>query len=225
MPVNPDADIEITAFKWVPDFAKGLVRELRVRWALEELGLDYRVRLLDAISERPRDYFEEQPFGQVPIFIEGDIRMFETGAILLYLGERGETLLPRDDIGRTRAMPWLIAALNSVEPLLFEFSTVDIFAKDEEWAKLRRPSLLDAIGARLGRLSDALGDKDYLENRFTIADLVMTTVLRDLRDTDLVGRHPNLAAYQKRCEARPAFQRAIDAQLAAFAEHEPAEAV
>lgn len=225
MPVDPHAKIEITAFQWVPEFAQGLVRDLRVRWALEELGLDYRVRLLDAMTARPAEYFREQPFGQVPIFVEGDIRMFETGAILLHLGERGEVLLPRDEIGRTRAMCWLFAALNSVEPLLFEFSTVDIFATDEEWAKLRRPSLVEAMRGRLRRLSDALGDKDYFESRFTIADLVMATLMRELRDTGLVAEYPNLAALQERCEARPAFRRALEAQLAPFKQYEPADAI
>lgn len=224
MAVDPDAEIEITAFAWVPPFAQGLVRDLRVRWALEELGLDHRVRLLDAMTGRPAAYFREQPFGQLPTFVEGDVRMFESGAILLYLGERGEVLLPRDEVGRTRAMCWLFAALNSVEPLLFEFGTVAVFAKDEEWARLRRPSLVEAIRGRLGRLSDALGDKAYFEGRFTVADLVITTLMRELRNTGLVAEYPNLAEHQARCEARPAFQRALAAQLAVFERHQPAAA-
>jgi glutathione S-transferase len=222
MPVDRNSTIEITAFNWVPKFAQGLVRDLRVRWALEELGLSYRVRLLDATATRPADYFCEQPFGQVPIFTDGDIRMFETGAILLHLGERGEALMPRDAVGRARTMCWLIAALNSIEPLLMEFANVNIFAKNEEWARLRRPSLMRAIDERLGRLADALGEKKYLEDRFTVADLLMTTVLRNLRDTDLVERHDNLAAYKARCEARPAFRRALEAQLANFEDREAA---
>lgn len=224
MPVDPAADIEISAFAWVPPFAQGLVRDLRVRWALEEAGLFYRERLLDALNERPTDYFCEQPFGQVPIYNEGSIRMFESGAILLHIGERAEVLLPRDAIGRSRALCWLFAALNSVEPLLFEFGTVEVFAKNEEWARLRRPSLIEAIRQRLGRLSDALGDREHFEDRFTIADLTMTTLLRQLRDTGLVAEHRNLAALQDRSEARPAFQRALEAQLAAFRGHEPARA-
>lgn len=216
MPVDPNATIEITAFDWVPDFAKGLVRDLRVRWALEEAGLPYRERLLDARAKRPLAYFDEQPFGQVPVFVEGDIRMFESGAIVLHLGERSEALLPHDPVGRSQATCWLFAALNSVEPLLIEFSTVDLFEKDADWAKLRRPSLLGAIEKRLARVSTALGDKPYLTGRFTIADIVMTTVLRDLRDTDLVSRFENLAAYRARCEARPGFQAALRDQLAAF---------
>ena len=222
MPNDPSAAIEITAFNWVPDFAKGLVRDLRVRWALEEAGLPYRVRLLDPMTERPQDYFLEQPFGQVPVFVEGDLHMFETGAILLHIGERSEVLLPKDRIGKARATCWLVAALNSIEPWVIELAIVSIFAKDEEWAKLRRPSLFQEIDGKLKRLSDALGAKDYLEDRFTVGDLIMTTVLRNLRNTDLVQRHPNLAAFQARCEARPAFQRALAAQLADFEERQAA---
>jgi glutathione S-transferase len=222
MPVDPNAAMEITAFKWVPDLAQGLVRDLRVRWALEELGFDYRVRLLDLLSERPEDYFREQPFGQVPVFIEGDVRMFESGAILLYLGERGEMLLPRDDAGRTRAMSWVVAALNSVEPIIWQLIEIDIFDPNAEWARLRRPQVEEAVRQRLGRLSGWLGTRDYLEDRFTAGDLMMTTVLRILRQTDLVAEHPNLARYQARCEARPAFQRALAAQLADFEERQAA---
>ena len=214
--------ITLTAFQWVPPFAQGLVRDLRVRWALEEAGLDYRVRLLDAMTERPQDYFLEQPFGQVPIFVEGDLRMFETGAILLHLGERSEVLLPKDPIGKARATCWLIAALNSIEPMIFELINIDIFNRDEEWAKLRRPEAEKKVRDRLKRVSDWLGDKEHLEGRFTVGDLMMTTVLRNLRHTMLVAEHPNLAAYQARCEARPAFQRALAAQLADFEERQAA---
>lgn len=222
MPNDPSAAIEITAFNWVPDFAKGLVRDLRVRWALEEAGLDYRVRLLDPMAERPQDYFLEQPFGQVPVFVEGDLRMFETGAILLHIGERSEALLPRDEIGRARATCWLIAALNSIEPMIFELINIDIFNAGEEWAKLRRPEAERKVRDRLKRLADWLGEKDYLEDRFTVADLMMTTVLRNLRHTGLVGEHPNLAAYQARCEAQPGFHRALEAQMADFEERKAA---
>ena len=218
MPVDPNAVIEITAFNWVPDFAKGVVRDLRVRWALEEAGLPYRVRLLDATAQRPQDYFLEQPFGQVPIFVEGDLQMFESGAILLHLGERSEALLPRDPIGRARATCWLIAALNSIEPMMFELVNIDIFNAGQEWARLRRPEAERKVRERLQRLADWLGEKDYLEERFTVADLMMTTVLRNLRHTKLVAEYPSLAAYQARCEARPAFARALAAQLGDFEE-------
>ena len=224
MPVDADAEIEITAYAWVPPFAQGLVRDLRPRWALEELGLDYRVRVLDGMKRRPAEYYREQPFGQVPTLNDGDVQMFESGAILVYLGERGEVLLPKDRASRARALSWLFAALNNVEPLLFEFATIQVFAKDEEWARLRRPSLVKAIQQRLGCLSDALGDKEYFEGRFTVGDLAMATALRMLRRTELVAEHANLAAYLARCEARPAFQRALAAQMAVFEQHQPAEA-
>ncbi len=222
MPKDPSAPIEISAFNWVPDFAKGLVRDIRLRWALEEADLPYRVRRLDAMAERPQDYFQEQPFGQVPIYVEGDLHKFESGAILLHIGEKSGTLLPEDEIGRARATCWLIAALNSIEPMIFELINIDIFNAGEEWARLRRPEAERKVRDRLQRLADWLGDKDYLEGRFTVADLLMTTVLRSLRHTKLVGEQPRLAAYVTRCESRPAFQRALAAQLADFDEREAA---
>lgn len=222
MPVRPDAAIEISAFSWVPGFARGQVRDLRVRWALEEAGLDYRERLLDPRTERPKDYFREQPFGQVPILNDGPVRLFETGAIVLYLGERSEVLLPRDPAARARATCWIIASLNSVEPSLLELSTIDIFNPDAEWAKARRPEVEKKVRGRLARLSDWLGERDYLEDRFSAGDLMMSTMLRILEGKDIVESYPNLAALQARCEARPAFQRALAAQLDAFARHDAA---
>lgn len=219
MPLNPNAEIEITAFRWVPEFAQGLVRDLRARWALEEAGLDYKVRLLN--QERPLEYLKEQPFDQVPCFNDGKVRIFETGAIVQYIGEQSEALLPRDLQGRFRAIQWTYAALNSVEPALINLLLIDVFFTDEEWAKLRRPGAQDFVKLKLKRVSDWLGDKEWLEDRFTIGDLMMTTTLRFLRHTDLVTRIPNLAAYLKRAEARPAFQRALSDQLAAFAANEP----
>ena len=225
MRVDPEPEIEISAFAWVPPFAQGLVRDLRVRWALEEAGFPYRVRLLDAMNERPANYFREQPFGQVPIYNEGDIHMFETGAIVLHIADRSERLMPREPAGRARAMSWVVAALNSLEPMIVELINIDIFNPDAEWAKLRRPGAEKTVKQRLGRVSDWLGGRDYLEDHFTAGDLMMTTVLRILRHTDLVAGYPNVEAYQARCEARPAFQRALDAQLATFAKHQPAKTV
>ena len=220
MALNENATIEITAFKLVPEFAQGVVRDLRVRWALEEAGLDYRARLLD--QERPAEYLLEQPFDQVPCFNDGKVRIFETGAIVQYLGEQSEVLLPRDPQGRYRAIQWTYAALNSVEPAVLNLLLIDIFYAGEEWAKLRRPGAADFANLKLKRVSDWLGDKQWLEgDRFTIGDLLMVTVLRFLRHTDLVAGFPNLAAYQKRGEARPAFQRALADQLAAYKQHEP----
>src|SRR5215212_5717094 len=220
MPVNPNAAIEITAFRWVPEFAQGVVRDLRARWALEEAGLDYRVRLLG--QERPSDYLKEQPFDQVPTLREGDVQIFESGAIAQYIGEKSETLLPIDKRERFRAIQWTYAALNSVEPAILNLLLIDIFFAGEEWAKLRRPGAEDFTKLKLKRLSDWLGDKQWLEgDRFTIGDLIMITTLRFLRHTDLVAGFDNLAAFVKRGEARPAFQRALADQLATFREHQP----
>ena len=219
MPVNPDANIEITAFRWVPDFAQGLVRDLRVRWALEEAGLDYRVRLLD--QQRPPEYLLEQPFDQVPCFNDGKVRIFETGAIVQYIGEQSEALLPRDPQSRFRAIQWTYAALNSVEPAFINLLLVDIFYAGEEWANLRRPGAEDFARLKLKRVSDWLDGNEWLEDRFTIGDLLMVTVLRFLRHTQLVAEFPNLKAYLERGEARPAFQRALADQLAVFAANQP----
>ena len=219
MPLNPNATIEITAFRWVPEFAQGVVRDLRARWALEEAGLDYRVRLLD--QQRPPEYLKEQPFDQVPCFSDGQVRIFETGAIVQYVGEKEERLLPRDPQGRFRAIQWTYAALNSVEPAFLNLLLIDIFFVGEEWAKLRRPGAEDFVRLKLKRVSDWLGNKEWLEDRFSIGDLLMITVLRFLRHTELVAEFPNLAAYVKRGEARPAFQRALADQLATFAANQP----
>ncbi len=221
MPIDPIADVEITAFRWVPEFAEGLVRDLRVRWALEEIGRPYRVRLLDATSPRPAEYFREQPFGQVPCYRDADVRLFESGAILIHLGMQDERLLPAAQGERMRAIAWLIAALNSVEPVIFQLLATDIFNAGEEWTKQRRPQVLERLQARLQHLSDALGDRDWLEGRFTIGDLMMVTVLRQLRHCDLVAGYLNLHAYMTRGEARPAFQRALSDQLAVFRENQP----
>src|SRR5690348_12931248 len=220
MAIDPNASIEITAFTWVPEFAQGLVRDLRVRWALEEAGLDYKVRLVG--QERPPEYLLEQPFDQVPCFTDGKVRIFETGAIVQYLGEQSEALLPTDPQGKYRAIQWTYAALNSVEPAILNILLIDIFYKGEEWATLRREGAADFAKQKLKRVSEWLGDKQWLEgDRFTIGDLLMTTELRFLRHTDFVAQFPNLAAYQQRAEARPAFQRALADQLAVYAENQP----
>jgi len=220
MPVKPNAAIEITAFQWVPDFAQGLVRDLRARWAMEEAGLDYRVRLVG--QQRPPEYLIEQPFDQVPCFSDGAVKIFETGAIVQYIGEQSETLLPRDPQGKYRAIQWTYAALNSVEPAFINLLLIDIFFTGEEWAKLRRPGAEDFAKLKLKRVSEWLGEKTWLEgDHFTIGDLLMVTVLRFLRHTDLVEQFPNLAAYLKRGEERPAFERALADQLAVYAANQP----
>ena len=209
--------ITISAFKWVPDFAQGQVRDLRARWALEEAGLPYKTRLLAMGDQDKPDYRALQPFGQVPILQDGDFTLFESGAIVLHIGERSETLLPKDPVARAHATQWLIAALNSIEPFLMNVALIDLFYANEEWAKLRRPGAVDFAKRRLAGLSKSLGDKAYLEgDRFTAGDLMMTTVLRTLKHTDIVSSDKRLAAYVERCTARPAFKRAFDAQIGDF---------
>lgn len=209
--------ITISAFKWVPDFARGQVRDLRVRWALEEAGLPYRTLLLGQGDQDKPDYRALQPFGQVPIFQEDGFVLFETGAIVLHLGERSEVLLPKDAEARARATQWVLAALNSIEPFVLNVALIDLFYAKEEWAKLRRPGAVAFVQKRLAALSSALGDKPYLDGEhFTAGDLIMCTVLRILKHTDIVTSDPRLAAYIERCTARPAFQRALNAQLADF---------
>lgn len=209
--------ITISAFRWVPDFAQGQVRDLRARWALEEAGLPYRTRLLAADDKDKADYRALQPFGQVPIFEEDGFVLFESGAIVLYIGERSETLLPRDPAARARATQWLLAALNSVEPFLANVALIDLFYANEEWAKLRRPGAVEFAHKRLSALSRSLADKPYLDgDRFTAGDLMMTTVLRILGYTDIVTGDERLAAYIERCTARPAFERALAAQMSDF---------
>jgi glutathione S-transferase len=221
MPVDPNADVEITAFRWVPPFAEGLVRDLRLRWALEEIERPYRVRLLDATQPRPAEYFCEQPFGQVPIYKDRDVQLFESGAILIHLGLQDERLLPADKAAKMRGIAWVIAALNSVEPTIFPLLMVDLFNKDEAWAKEARPKFVERLEGRLKCLSDSLGDKQWLEDRFTIGDLMMVTVLRQLKNGNSLSKFPNVAAFVERGEARPAFQRALSDQLAVFREHQP----
>ena len=221
MPVDPNASVEVSVFSWVPPFARGLVRDLRIRWALEEVGRPYRVRLLDALNPRPADYFLEQPFGQVPAYRDDEVQLFESGAILLHLAVSDERLLPLEKSARMRSVAWLIAALNSVEPAIMELATIDIFRAGQQWTKERRPQVIENIQSRLKHLADALGDSEWFEGRFSIADIVMVTVLRNLRHTDLVAEQPALAAYVARAEARPAFQRALADQLAVFEANQP----
>ncbi|MDB4943453.1 MAG: Glutathione S-transferase [Labilithrix sp.] len=213
--------MKVYAFRWVPPFAQGLVRDLRVRWALEEAGLPYEERLLSFEDQTSATYRRLQPFGQVPVLEDGALTLFESGEIVLHVAERTETLMPHDPAAQARMRTWMFAALNSIEPFIANLSEIDLFNADQDWAKQRRPAVLASVEKRLRDLSTWLGDRDYLEDRFTAADLLMTTVLRNLRHTDLVARLPNVEAYQKRCEARPAFGRALAAQLRAFEANAP----
>jgi len=214
--------IRLTAFRWVPPFAQGLVKDLRVRWALEEAGLPYEEQLLDVGEHKAAAHRALQPFGQVPVYEEDGLTLFESGAIVLHIGQRSPTLLPADTAKRARAITWMFAALNSVEPAMQELTSIDLFHANEDWAKQRRPAAEKFAAERLGEVAHALEGRDYLEGEFTAADLIMSTVLRNLRRTSLVKNLPALAAYQARCEARPAFRRALDAQLAPFTRYAPA---
>lgn len=209
--------ITVSAFSHVPDFARGLVRDLRVRWALEEAGLPYRARLLEQGDQDKSDYRLLQPFGQVPVFEEEGLVLFESGAIVLQIAERSEVLLPKDSAERARAVQWLIAALNSVEPSIVNVFLIDFVYANEEWAKLRRPGAVEFMNKKLDAVAKRLGDKPFLDGeRFTAGDLMMSTVLRF--HPDVAKRDPRLAAYIDRCTARPAFKRALSAQLGDYRE-------
>jgi len=216
--------ITVSALRWVPPFARGLVRDLRVRWALEEAGLAYQARLIGPEDQKSKEYRALQPFGQVPVYQEDGLTLFESGAILLHIADRSDALMPAEVKARARATAWMFAALNSIEPHIQNLTVIDLFFADEEWAKLRRPGALQMAQTRLQSLSYWLEARDYLEDeRFTVADLLMTTVLRIPRHCDLLAQYRALDAYRLRCEARPAFKRALDAQMADFAD-EPAAA-
>jgi glutathione S-transferase len=219
MPIDPNAAIEITAFQWVPEGAQGLVKDLRVRWALEEAGLDYRVRLIG--MERPPGYEQDQAFNQVPCFRDETVQIFESGAILQYIGEQSEALLPRDPQRKFRAIQWIYAAVSSVEPFVQFRALLNNFWAGEDWAEPAKPTFEHFARLRLQQLADRLGDKQWLEGDFTIGDLMMVTVLRIADRSGQLADFPALAAYVKRGEARPAFQRALADQLAVFAANQP----
>jgi glutathione S-transferase len=208
--------ITVSAFRSVPPFAQGLVRDFRVRWALEEAGIPYEERLVGPDDLASAGYRALQPFGQVPAIETEELKLFESGAIVLHVAERSEALMPRDATGRERTRAWVFAALNSVEPAIQNLGELDLFHASEAWAPLRRPIVVAAVEKRLAALEAWLGGRDYLETRFTAGDLMMTTVLRILRHTDIVSQHPALKAYQERCEARPAFKRALADHLRPF---------
>jgi glutathione S-transferase len=215
--------IEVYAFRWAPPFAQGYVRDLRLRWALEEAGLAYEARLVGPGETGSPDYRRLQPFGQIPAYRDDEVEMFESGAIVLHIMEKSATLAPRDAAGRARVMSWVVAALNSVEPFMIEFLGCDDACRNgEAWGEARRPQALERLEARLAGVSAWLGERDYLEDRFTAGDLMMTCVFRELVESGVIARFPNLDALRARCEARPAFGRALEAQLAAFRAHEQA---
>jgi glutathione S-transferase len=211
--------IRVSVLRAVPEFAQGLVRDLRVRWALEEAGEAYIERVIGPEVQKSEAYRRLQPFGQVPAYEEGDLVLFESGAIVHHIAQRCEALMPADAAGRARVTAWMFAAMNSIEPSIQNLTAIDLFYAQEDWAKARRPGALEFVQRRLQDLATCLDGKSYLEDRFTAADLLMTTVLRILRHTDIVAQIPVLENYRLRCEARPAFQRALAAQMAVFARH------
>jgi glutathione S-transferase len=211
----------LTTLLWAPPFAQGLVRDLRVRWALEEAGFPYEVRQVARDEQQSDAYLAEQPFGQVPVYEEDGLSLFESGAIVRHLAEQSEALMPADAAGRARTTTWMFAALNSVEPAINNLVELDFFNRMADWAAPRRPAVLSFLNKRLGAVSTWLKGRDYLEERFTAGDLLMTSVLRILRHTTIVAETPHLQAYVSRCEARPAFAKALDAQMKAFADNAP----
>jgi glutathione S-transferase len=208
--------INLTAFRSLPPFAQGLARDFRVRWALEEAGVPYRERLTGPEDRASAAYRALQPFGQVPAIETDELTLFESGAIVLHIAERSEALMPADARGRDRTRAWMFAALNSVEPSIQNLTQLDLFHAGESWVAARRPALVEVVQKRLAALEAWLGGRDYLEDRFTAGDLLMTTVLRFLRHTDIVSGRPALKAYQERCEARPAFKTAMADHLRPF---------
>jgi glutathione S-transferase len=211
--------IQVSAFRWVPPFAQGYVRDLRVRWALEEAGLPYEATLIDPQIQASEGYRRWQPFGQVPAYRDGEVELFESGAIVLHIAAKSAALAPEDAAGRARVATWVLAALNSIEPFVQELASIDIFHAGETWTEERRPQVEAMVGTRLAELTTWLDGREYLDGRFTAGDLMMTTVLRELVESGTLARFPTLDAYRRRCESRPAFGRALEAQMRPFREH------
>ncbi len=206
--------ITITAFERSPDGGKGLARDTRVRWALEEVGQPYRVRLVSFSAMREPAHLALHPFGQIPTYEEGDLVLFETGAIVLHIAERHPGLLPTDANARARAITWMFAALNTVEPPILELTIAKLLEADKPWYEKRLPLVEDRVRSRLNELSARLGDAEWLDGAFSAGDLLMVSVLLRLKPSGILNEFPNLAAYVARGEARPAYKRAFDAQLA-----------
>jgi glutathione S-transferase len=206
--------ITITAFEKSPDGGKGLARDTRVRWALEEAGLPYDVRLVSFKAMKEPAHLARHPFGQIPTYEEGDLVLFETGAIVLHIAQHHAGLLPDDADARARAIAWMFAAVNTVEPPILDLMTARLFEADKPWAEARLPLVADRLRVRLKQLSARLGNADWLDGAFSAGDLMMASVLLRLRASGILDEFPNLAAYVARGEARPAYKRAFAAQLA-----------
>lgn len=206
----------ITAFAHSPDRGRGLARDMRVRWALEEVGQPYEVRLLSFSEMKEAAHRKLHPFGQIPTYEEGDLVLFESGAIVFHIAERHAGLLPDDANARARAVAWMFAALNTVEPPIFDRALATLFEREKPWYGERLAALEDRVRVRLDELSSRLGDADWLDGAFSAGDLLMVTVLRRLNGSGLLEKYPNLSAYVARGEARPAYKRAFEDQLAVF---------
>ncbi|MDP9422322.1 MAG: glutathione S-transferase family protein [Pseudomonadota bacterium] len=211
----------ITAFESSPDRGRGLARDMPVRWALEEVGQPYDVRLVSFKAMKEPAHRALQPFGQIPTYEEGDLALFESGAIILHIAERHAGLLPDDANARARAIAWMFAAKSTVEPVIVEGEVAKLLEGDKSWTKERLPMIEDRIRSRLRDLSARLGDADWLDGEFSAGDLLMVNVLRRPAGAEIVKEYRNLAAYVARGEARPAFKRAFDAQLAVFTGGQP----
>jgi glutathione S-transferase len=207
------------AFGSVPPFAHGLVRDLRVRWALEEAGLPYRIQLVgDRPGEMRREAYNAlQPFGQIPLLEDGDLRLFESGAIVHHVAERSPVLLPTRQPDRAQVIQWMYAALNTIELPIMRLAILDLFHADQQWAKDERPTAVEFVRHRLAQLTAAMKGREYLAGAFSAADILMSHVLKILRHTDLLKEQPTLVAYRERCETRPAHQTALAGQMEAFA--------
>ena len=214
--------ITITAFEHSPDRGRGMARDMRVRWALEEAGRPYEVKLLSFEEMKQPAYLASQPFGQIPAYEEDGLTLFESGAIILHIGDRHGGLWPSDPHGRARATAWMFAALNTVEPPILEREMPKYLERDESWYEARMPLLDRRVKQRLSELSNWLGDREWLEGDFSAGDLLMVTVLRRLTGSGLLELYPNLPPYIARAEARPAYQRAFADQLAVFNKAEQA---
>jgi len=212
LPMTPT----ITAFERSPDRGRGLARDMRVRWALKEVGQPYDVRLVSFREMKEPAHRRLHPFGQIPTYEEGDLALFETGAIVFHIAQRHAGLLPDEANARARAIAWMFAALNTVEPPILDREIATLVERDKTWYAARLPILEDRVRARLGNLSSRLGDADWLDDGFSAGDLLMVTVLRRLNGSDMLEKYPNLSAYVARGEARPAYKRAFDAQWAVF---------
>src|SRR3984957_15959965 len=220
--MTPPTTPTITAFERSPHHGRGLARDMRVRWALEEVGQPYQVRLVSFAAMKEPAHLALHPFGQIPTYEEGDLALFESGAIVFHIAQRHAGLLPGDANARARAITWMFAALSTVEPPILDLSIAKIVEGDKPWAEQRLPVVKDRIRHRLGELAGRLGSADWLDGAFSAGDLMMVAVLLRLKPSGMLNEYPNLPAYVARGEARPAYKRAFDAQLAVFTGKPPA---